>query len=271
MSNIIKSEDTLVILNDIIDYISKNEITKDYLEKVLSLLLPKENDTLLIDYNVIENGFKTAMFVPKDKSIFLFVNNINIWLDKNINDFKNDIKTTDINSLRPYFFLLIITHEIEHSYQYLMGNGLVDAPNDILKDAYKGLNDLLEPNNYIIPRPIKQTRKILSLFLYRMKQNFYLLERNANIESMDLVSKCALSNNRDDIYQLFNDMKNTYMKCGYTNSTMGSIEETYRQLLMYDKYKKFYEKIEMSEEDRVRYGFNITEETREKILKKQIK
>ena len=62
-------------------------------------------------------------------------------------------------------------------------------------------------------------------------------------------------------------MKNTYLKCGYINSSIGSIEETYRKILMYSKYKKFFNEINLCEEEKVRYGFSISEETRKKLIK----
>jgi len=198
------------------------------------------------------------------------LNKINIWLQNNTDCFFESIKSSDYNILRSYLLLFMITHEIEHSYQFLMSEGVIVAPNTLLKDAYKGLFDLLNPKYYAIPRPIKEARQRVSLFLYKLKENFYILERNANIESMDLISKCALYNNREDIYQLFIDMKNTYLKCGYINNTIGSIEETYRHILMYDKYRKFYNEIDMSEDEKVRYGFSIDEETRDKVLSKKV-
>ena len=58
------------------------------------------------------------------------------------------------------------------------------------------------------------------------------------------------------------------MKLGYINSNIGSIEETYRKTLMYRKYKKIYEDLEISDDERIRFGFNISDETRNKLLSK---
>ncbi len=269
MSNIIKNKDTLLLLKDIINNYDKTNLSKSYIEEILRELIPNKDGNLLIKYKVKDSGISIAKFVPEYESINININKVNEWLDKNTGSFLKEINTCDSNTLRNYLFLFMITHEIEHSYQYLMGKGIIESPNDVLKNAYNGLFDLMASKDYIIPRPIIQTRRIISRVLYKANENFYLLERNANIESMDTVSKVALFNDREDVFKLFLCMKNIYTRCGYTDSTIGSIEETYTKILMHDKYKKFYKKINIDEKEKVRYGFNISEDTRKKVLKLQ--
>lgn len=169
--------------------------------------------------------------------------------------------------MKCFLFLFVITHEIEHSYQYLMGQNLISSPSKTIQRGYKGIFDLFLPDNSIIPRPIKQTRNTIALFLYKRKENFFILERNANIECTDLL--CQLSNymERIDIFEMFNSMKNSYMCMGYGKSSKGNLEETYKEILLYDRYQKFHE--EVTEEEKIRYGLNISEQAREKILKIQ--
>ena len=73
---------------------------------------------------------------------------------------------------------------------------------------------------------------------------------------------------REDIFEIFNEMKNNLISIGYKESSMGSLEETYRKILLYDRYKRFYENSDMSEEEKARYGLNINEQTRKIILEK---
>lgn len=266
MSNIIKNKDTLLLLKDIINDYNKDNLSKSYIEEILKELIPHKDDTSLIKYKVRDKGTAIAFFAPKYEIIYVNINRVNEWLANNTNSFLKEIGTCDSDTLRKYLFLFIITHEIEHSYQYLMGKGIINSPNDVLKNAYNGLFDLLVSKDYIIPRPIIQTRSIISKILYKRNENFYLLERNANIESMDTVSKVALFNDREDVSKLFLSMKNIYTHCGYTDSTIGSIEETYAKILMHDKYKKFYKEIDIEEKEKVRYGFNISEDTRKRVL-----
>lgn len=266
MSNILKNQNDLIVLSNIINYVNKNELSKSYLEEVLKLLIPNNNGDYLIDYIVKEKGTITANFVPQFKYIKVSLNKINKWLELNEKELAELYKISDNNILKSFLFLFSITHEIEHSYQYLMGEGVIKVPNKIIQCGYKGIFDLLLPDNYIIPRPIKETRNRIALVLYKLKQNFFILERNANIECTDLLCQLASYMEREDIFKIFNDLRNSFMRIGYKENSMGSLDETYKKIFLYDRYKKFYEVVNMIEEQKARYGLSISEQTRQKIL-----
>lgn len=268
MSNIITEKEDLLFLSNIIKYINKNDINKEYLEEILKQLLPKKNGENLIRNNIGENGITTAVFSPRTESIKISINKMNEWLDSNSKDLSEMYKINDVNTLKSFLFLFMITHEIEHSYQYLISKGKIESPTKIITQGYKGIFDLLIPDKHIIPRPIKETRRTLSVFLYKLKENFYILERNANIESTDLLIELAAFMEREDMINLFKDIHDTCIEIGYTENSKGSLDETYRKILLYDRYKKFYEETNLKEEEKIRLGLNISEETRQKILKK---
>ena len=77
---------------------------------------------------------------------------------------------------------------------------------------------------------------------------------------------CSLYMETYDIYNMFLSLKNKFLKLGYVDSNIGSFEETYRKILMYDKYLKISKELNICEKDRVRYGLNISEVTRKKVL-----
>lgn len=270
MSNIIKNKDDLILLKDIVTYTKSHELTTSYLEDILKHLLPRDGDKLLTDYYIKESGNLTGMFVPDSNKILLSLDNMNVWLDRQVDDFCEEYQISDKNEFKSYMLLFVLTHEIEHAYQFLIGKGIVSAPNDVLKKAYLGLFELLAKKHYILPQPVTLTRRMISKILYKAKENQYLLERNANILSMELVSQSALFNGNEEIYKAFDDMMRTYLVCGYTNGNIGSIEETYHDIHMYNKYRKFYHDIEIDDKDKVRYGFGINDEIREKILKRKM-
>lgn len=268
MSNIITKKEELLFLSDTIKYLNHHEITKNYLEEILKQLLPKRNGETLIKENISEIGITTAVFSPRTESIKISINKINEWLESNSKGLAEMYKIDDINTLKSFLFLFMITHEIEHSYQYLISQGTIEPPCEIIKKGYKGIFDLLQPTKYIIPRPIKETRRALSVFLYKMKENFYILERNANIESTDLLIQLATLLEREDMVNLFKDIHDAFIEVGYTEDSRGSLDETYRKILLYDRYKKFFNETTLPEEEKVRLGLNISEDTRQKILKK---
>ena len=267
MSNILKNQDDLILLKDIINYVNKNEISKSYLEEVLKLLIPSNNGDHLISCNVKEGGSATAIFMPQYMSINVSLDKINKWLESNGKDLADFYKVSNDSTLKSFLFLFVVTHEIEHSYQYLMGEGLIETPSKIIQCGYKDIFDLLLPDNHIMPRPIKEVRNNISLILYKIKQNYLVLERNANIECTDLLCQLSLYMEREEIFKMFNDMKNSFMRIGYKENCCGSLEETYKKILLYDRYKRFYEKVNISEDEKIRYGLNISEQTRQKVLK----
>lgn len=266
MSNILKSKNDLDLLKDIINYLNANDISKFYLDEILKFFIPKDNNNFLINYNIKERGFITAAFIPKMENITMSVNKIYKWLNENTYYLTETFNVKDEKILRSYLFLFLITHEIEHSYQYLMAKGKIEVPYNFISKGYSGLFEILNPKESIMPRPIKDIRRMIALVLYNVKENSYVLERNANVESTDLLCRCALNMNREDMYKVFNKLKNDFMKFGYTNDTIGSFQETYKKILMYDKYKKIFNNVDVSEEERIRYGLEILEDTREKVL-----
>lgn len=266
MSNIIKNKNDLLLLKDIVNYTKDHELSVGYLEEIINGLLPKKDDQLLTKYYIKENGHDTAFFDPNYNKIIVSINKTKQWLDRQVIDFNKEEKIIDIDKFRSYLLVFMISHEIEHAYQYLIGKGIVAAPNDVVKEAYSGIYNLMMKKHYIIPRPITKTRELISIILYQSKCNLYLLERNANILGAEAAKECARYNNDEDIYNFFDNFMRTYLICGYTDSTIGSVEETYRQILMYDKYKKFNYNLLLDEKENVRYGLKITEETRKKVL-----
>ena len=173
MSNILKNIDELVALSDIIKYVSNHTLSKSYIDEVLKFLIPSDNGQSLIDYHITEKGMTTAIFDSQCMCIRGSLNKINIWLDETLKDFENEIK--DANILKSYLFLFLITHEIEHSYQCLIGKEVINAPSKIIQCGYQGIFDLFFKKEYIIPRPIKETRKLISLILYKRNENFFVL------------------------------------------------------------------------------------------------
>ena len=52
----------------------------------------------------------------------------------------------------------------------------------------------------------------------------------------------------------------------YEKSCDGLLVETYKKILMYDKYLRFDKGNDLSMTDRIRYGLSIDEESRKNIL-----
>lgn len=266
MENIIK-RDNLQLLAHVVNYLENQEITYSYLEETLRLLMRVEGIENLIEYRIKEKGNKAAAFIPQYASLTISVNKLQEWVSICMRDFKEFLNENDYKKLRGYFLLFVLTHELEHSKQYLMGKKLIESPNEILSKFYKNLMNIFIPNRGLFMNPIKEFRDFIASFKYKQKENFYVLERNANVECLNIIKNVAKFSEDEQISNLFETMRNDFLILGYHEDTSGVIENTYRELLIYDRYKRIYSCLKMSEEDRIRYGFNIQEASREKLLK----
>ncbi len=256
------NKDYLEILKDLMEYAKKNGINLDFYNQLLKELI--NND--YINFKVQEKGLNTAIFQPQNMQIILSTQKMNTWLNINTISISEMYNETNRDLLKIYLALFAIRHEIAHSNQFLMSKCLIDSPNDIIKNGYKYIFELFQKTQSIIPRPYKEGKRIVSLFLYKKDENSYILERNANIESLDLLCQLCLFMKEENFYKTFNNIKSQYAKIGYLNSTQGSLEETYKKIQMYKKYQKFYQDTDLSEEDCIRYGLKIKESTRKRIL-----
>jgi hypothetical protein len=104
------------------------------------------------------------------------------------------------------------------------------------------------------------------LLKYFMNCNNLLLERNAQIESFDLVMQCAKYANQETIYNAYKEWIKGWILLGYYKNNKGSIYETYDYLGLKEKYDSFNCEVNMSEEEKVRYGLPIKDSTRERLL-----
>ena len=71
MSNIIKNNDTLLMLTDDIKYLKKHNISKYFIEELLKQMIPTNNMKQLINCFIIESNFKdgSVAFDPFEKKL----------------------------------------------------------------------------------------------------------------------------------------------------------------------------------------------------------
>lgn len=265
MSHLINNEKDIIDILEIINLYKKEKVNYDLIKYTFETLIKKDNNNnLLTNYTINKRKYiEYASFHPKYNNISTSLEGITKYIELYLNTMKQ-ITTEDLS---PYIYILIFVHEIEHSIQYLIKENKIESPNPTIEIAYKKLFELFTNNNNILPTPIKDTRKIISHILYQHNHDNYLLERNANIETYDLLYKVA---KYEDIKNkdIFLKLKNHYQNIGYTNKYNGSIEETFKRTLMYDKIKKQLNKnIQIPYEEKVRYGFPLNKEEKKLLLK----
>ena len=157
-----------------------------------------------------------------------------------------------------YFLTQVLIHEVEHAKQYAMGLRKIPVVDELVANAYKYLYDLIMYSD-INNRAYQ---------LYKDNESFYLLERNAQVESTNKIAYVARRNGVKTIKDLFSDIHNLYLQCGYFDRTSGSIYETFKEIGLENEYLDLYVESNLSEEDRAYYGLPIKKATRELILNK---
>lgn len=266
MSHIIKTKEELFKLRYLLSQMDIHDLRDYHLEELIDFLMPKDsNNNYLIDYRIIRRRVgNIAEFCPNYESIYFNLRKLPNWIEEN---YKSFCPNEDNPRLMKYLLLFCILHEIEHSYQYLMGKRLVESPCTVVSEVYDKLMDLLVKKEYIFPRPITQVTRYIRLFKYKKNENIYVLERNANIEAATTLIGLTSLEKQYESTKVFNDIVKICTLAGYTEDNKGCIYHTCENLL----YKKFYNSInkdDINDEYRIRYGLEITEKERKKLIKK---
>lgn len=268
MGNIVHSEEDSKYLCSLVYDIKDSGFDKQKIESVLERIMPRDKDgNMLLKYRVSDKGVHTAIFIPQYEVVEVSIKKLNSWLDINTRDLAEMYEIEDKDLLRSYLVLMVLMHEVEHAYQYLISLGKVEALCIAIRDAYSILFDLMKRKDYILPRPIKQVRRAVSVISYKRRENEFLLERNAQFDSLGTLSNIAFYNEDMDIRGLLLDMRSVFATAGYSNNTDGTLINTFRDIYMVDKLKKInhdYEDMDMM--DRYRLGLPVDQHTRERIL-----
>lgn len=266
MSHIIKKNDDLLMVNEVFEMLSKDKIKASLLEDVVKMLLPKDNEgSLLVGYELSDRDGGFSRYSLSDNCLRLSVDEMYKWVDINSDVFIKQFGVNEIDLFRDYVMLLILVHEIEHSYQYLMAYGKVDAPCDVVSGGYKLIIESLLGYAYDKMGIVDKFRNRVAFNRYNRNNGRYVIERNANVEAFDLLQQLAILNNHKEMIVVFNKLRNLMGIWGYMYSNRGSFEETCRDMMILKKFKSLDHGYELPEIERFRYGLSISKESRDKI------
>ena len=265
MSHIINSESDLYKLNDLYKRLDLGKINEEFINEIMLFIIPKDvNGEKIIDYNFINESFKIC-FVPSLKCIDISLKYLEEWIKQN--QIYLDLKYDCGCSLNKYLLFLVVLHEVEHSYQFLIGEEIVNAPCSLVKKAYKDLMDLMIDEKYISE---SYSSKVKRYYKYYNEQDKFFLERNANVEAMSDIVNLALINEDKKALAILSYLLNNYMCLGYENNTKGNIYYTYKKMHMLDEFLT-YSQDDIKAADRIRYGLEISKDERKKIIEENKK
>lgn len=257
MSHISIENNELYQLKEVLENIRKNNITEEDYCNICDIITPRSNGVDLVDY-LITDKIDTAAFLPSIKLIVLNVSSLDSFIEKSIDEISEYNNEVDELELRPYVPFWILFHEMEHAYQYLFSKDLIDMPYNIVKEGYYHIFKYLDgsKNNKFIKYLYNQTRE----------KHLSILERNAQIESFDLCSRLANYENNESMKKLFAKMKRNWYTNGYVYSKKGGFYETYKNTFLFKEYWNLDKSEDITIDEKVRYGLEIDEYTRAKIL-----
>ena len=250
-------KDNYLEIKKISNFIKLNEyedISWNLIEKFLNLIV----DNTTIKYLNDSSLNNTARYVPSNRTIYINYYRMLNYLERNILSYRKEMNDNDYETSPIYFLIHTLLHEVAHAKQYMMGKREIPVVDEFLANTYKYLYDFI----------IYSDPKSLSYAKYRENENFYILERNAELESLHKMISVLKNGKNDSVNNIFKRIYKLYLQCGYYDNSYGNIYETFDGMNLVNDYLNIYVESDLSEKDRAFYGLPIKEATRKKILEK---
>lgn len=264
MSHIIKSEQDIAMISQLLEKLRSNGYNEDILEEILNEITPKNNK---LPINIVVGNYSCpAMFSEKEQKIQVSSEPLKNYINQIVNFITRKFPKLEKEIFYNHI-LLVLAHEVEHYYQCLIGNQYIDFDYKIVANGYKNLMTLKLPKEI---NPIIAKMKINRFFnCYSGGES--LLERNANVEAYDLLCKVAKYENNNEMLDILKNLLSYQLSLGYKGFYNGPMEKTYKKKGVISVYNSFDHSEVIPIEDRVRYGLKIDAETKKKVLKKEFK
>lgn len=265
MSHIFTKDEDLQIASTHIDILRTKGSNKESIFDILEQIIPV-NEEYQVTPEIDDTGY-LAYFSGYDKKIHVNYKSIKKYVDdavKWITDMYPNLKEQK-DEVFTYMTFFVLCHEVEHVYQHLIGHEYIPFKYELVKQIYKNISNYhyKDNMNYIWE----------SILLERYKQQkdkaIFLLERNANVEVYDMLSKLAKFENNKDLQLFLNNQYLWYSVCGYLKMrNNGPAEESYRNIWRHRQFKSFDFTEDIPLEDRIRYGLPLENEPRKVLLKR---
>ena len=272
MGNIQLTREQLVQVKNIVSIMKQDGLNYDLFKAFYSYIEPRMYGDKLIRDGITERGTRKLTFLPQHEAIIGSYSFLEGWTKRNEDCFDDFVNIKDKELFKMYLKLWVLAHETEHAYQKVCAAGLAEScKSEVVNDAYRCLLDLFGKVDTILPHPIRDTRRIVSLFAYKRNENKFVLERNANVDSFEFISYIAGQCGDEEMYKVFDEARKHVLPVGYIDSNMGSFYETYKKIFMSYEYKKIFNDMSfldlLSDYDKVRLGLPVEEEVRQDVLK----
>ncbi len=259
MSNIIKTEN----LNNLhlhLENLRNKGINESSIGDFLDDYIIRDgNGKALVSYSIdLTKSFKPNYDID-DNSVNFSDDGFITSVAKYYKQFTKDFSSYSVSDdFKNYLAIFILSHELEHAYQACIKKCLIVSPSIMLESCYKMcFNPKSEIANYSLKEKL---RYIIGKSLYKLFRGQLALERNANLESADLIYKLASLESNENMLKLIEELRMFQAFFGYNHNGPGVLVNTAKILLQFDKLKGFEEADIFSFEEKVRYGLPINED-----------
>jgi hypothetical protein len=271
MGNINLNKKQLLEVKNIVSIMKQDGMDYDLFKAFYSYIAPKLYGEPMFRDGITERGTRRMAFYPQHDAIIGAYSFLEKWSDRNADCFDDFSEIKDKELFKMYLKLYALSHEVEHGYQKGIAAGVVNCGTHEVTEGYKTILDLFSKDDSILPHPIRDMRRHISLLAYKKNENLFVLERNANVDSYEFIAQLASAMGDEEIYKGFDMARRTFLKAGYIEDNMGSFYETYKKTFMLDKYKKIFGNqsyLELLDDyEKVRLGLPVLEEVRQDVLK----
>lgn len=263
MSNIIKTTEDLYKFRRCLEIFRNEGFNGDTLMVAAHRMMPRDKSGFIAEYKIKDQGSKPAVYVDRYNRMEFALDKCNEWINANIGTLMRKYNIKDEKTFRSYLTMYLLMHEVERTYLHLMGKGYIQSPCETVRGCYNLMNEIILGPTI---NPVKQVRKAIALVPYLKHPDQYVFERNANVETYSGLLSLAGDEGNKEMVELYRGLATKAMLVGYEKDNKGCMYHTFKDLLMLDYYNKFNKNEELKPNDAARYGLEIPEETRKKML-----
>ena len=263
MSNIIKTKEELFKTRRCLEIFRDEGFNGDTLMVAAHRLMPRDKSGFITEYKIKDQGNKPVQYVNRYNRMEFAIDKCNEWINANIGTLMRKYNISDERVFRSYLTMYLLMHETERMYLHLMGKGYIPSPCETVKGSYSVMNELILTPSL---NPVKQVRRVVSLIPYNKHPERYIFERNANVETYSGLLSLAADEGNKEMAVLYRGLATKSMLVGYETDNKGCLYHTFKDLMMLDYYDKINKKEKLDPNDAARFGLEIPEETRKKML-----
>ena len=253
---------TLLEVRNVIEDIKLNGINEGYIRELYRLLGNSEIP-LIFD----ENSLNTAAFKPKQMKIIASLSKCKQWTKDMLETSIKHFDVGDEELAKSYLLVSLLAHEIEHSNQKLIADGIKETNYDFKREVYHDIFEVLRMKKYIIPRPISLTIDIVRFFKYKNNAYNMILERNADLEAYNVASLVASEANDSELLAYLLSLRNINLLQGYYESEEGVLKYSYRRLGMMRKYNRLDIPSDLDLSTKIKEGLELSKDERDVAIK----